>query len=142
MDNVLNVHLAHPDAKIPKRMSIGAAGYDLFSAEGATIPARGIGKVNTGLCIRVPLGTYGRVGPRSGLACKGIDVGAGIIDRDYTGNVQVILYNHSDIQFEIAKGDRIAQLILEKIKTPMVLVVPTLQETQRGDGGFGSTGAT
>lgn len=140
MTSTLQVQLAHPDARVPKRMSNGAAGYDLCSVEDVVIAPRGIGKVNTGICIRVPEGTYGRVGPRSGLAIKGIDVGAGIIDRDYTGLVQVILYNHSDNEFKMVKGDRVAQLVIEAIQTPMVMVVSSLDATERGASGFGSTG--
>lgn len=79
--------------------------------------------------------------PRSGLAWKNsIDVGAGVIDADYRGPVGVILYNHSDIDFEVKPGDRIAQLILERIITPQVVEVEDLDPTVRGAGGFGSTG--
>jgi len=83
----------------------------------------------------------GRVAPRSGLAVKhSIHTGAGVIDADYRGEVKVVLFNFSDIDFEIKEGDRIAQLILERIYTPDVKVVPVLETTVRGDGGFGSTG--
>lgn len=97
--------------------------------------------VKTDIQIEVPEGTYGRVAPRSGLAWKNfIDVGAGVIDQDYRGNVGVILFNHSDTPFEIKKGDRIAQLILERIVHPVVVEAETLSDTNRGAGGFGSTG--
>jgi dUTP pyrophosphatase len=83
----------------------------------------------------------GRVAPRSGLAAKhSIDVGAGVIDYDYRGPVKVILFNLSDADFAIARGDRIAQLVLERIHTPDVVVVEKLAGTVRGAGGFGSTG--
>lgn len=89
----------------------------------------------------MPEGTYGRVAPRSGLAWKNfIDVGAGVIDQDYRGNVGVILFNHSDVDFDVKKGDRIAQLICERIAHPNVVEVKSLSETARGEGGFGSTG--
>jgi dUTP pyrophosphatase len=89
----------------------------------------------------IPHGHYGRVAPRSGLAWKkSIDVGAGVIDEDYRGNVGVILFNFGDEDFVIKQGDRVAQLILEKISTPEVEEVDELPETSRGDGGFGSTG--
>lgn len=91
--------------------------------------------------IAVPDGTYGRVAPRSGLASKFmIDVGAGVIDADYRGNVGVLLFNFGSEEYKIRAGDRIAQLILECIKTPEVQELPNLDDTDRGDGGFGSTG--
>ena len=83
----------------------------------------------------------GRIAPRSGLAAKhSIDTGAGVIDADYRGQVKVILFNFSENDFAIKRGDRIAQLILERIYTPDVAVVEKLAETVRGGGGFGSTG--
>ena len=83
-----------------------------------------------------------RAAPRSGLAWKhSIDVGAGVVDADYRGPVGVILFNHSDMDFEVKAGDRIAQLIIEIIMTPEVIEVDDLDSTVRGVGGFGSTGA-
>lgn len=105
------------------------------------MPARGKELVKTDIQIEVPYGTYGRVAPRSGLAWKNfIDVGAGVIDQDYRGNVGVILFNHSDVAFEVKKGDRIAQLICECITYPKVVEAESLTDTVRGAGGFGSTG--
>jgi dUTP pyrophosphatase len=90
----------------------------------------------------LPNGVYGRVAPRSGLAVKhGIQVGAGVVDPDYTGEVKVVLFNHGDKDFEVKKGDRVAQLILERCETPEVEEVGTVEDTERGAGGFGSTGA-
>ena len=83
----------------------------------------------------------GRIAPRSGLASKHfIDTGAGVIDADYRGQVKVLLFNHNESDFEIKEGDRIAQLILERIYTPEVVEVQELEESVRGAGGFGSTG--
>ncbi|KAK7061466.1 dUTPase-like protein [Favolaschia claudopus] len=128
-------------AKLPTRGSPLSAGYDLYSAEKKTIPARGKALVDTQISIAVPAGTYGRVAPRSGLASKFmIDTGAGVIDADYRGVVFVLLFNLSDKDFEVEEGDRIAQLIIERIYTPDVLEVQDLDETLRGAGGFGSTG--
>ncbi|KAG6626803.1 hypothetical protein CIPAW_15G077400 [Carya illinoinensis] len=128
-------------AILPSRGSPLSAGYDLSSATEVKVPARGKALVPTDLSIAVPEGTYARVAPRSGLAWKhSIDVGAGVIDADYRGPVGVILFNHSDIDFEVKAGDRIAQLIIEKIMTPEVTEVEDLDATARGDGGFGSTG--
>lgn len=131
------------DATIPTRGSKFAAGYDLSSAEDKIIKGRTHGLVKTDIAIKIPTGHYGRVAPRSGLTYKnGLDVGAGVIDEDYRGNVGVILFNHLDIDFVIKKGDRIAQLILEKISTPEVVEVEDLDETERGEKGYGSTGVT
>jgi dUTP pyrophosphatase len=88
-------------AQLPVRGSALAAGYDVSSAEDTEIPARGKALVSTGLVVAVPEGTYGRVAPRSGLAWKHfIDVGAGVIDADYRGELKVLLFNHSDVAFK------------------------------------------
>ena len=137
----LLVKALNSNAKIPSRGSSKAAGYDLSSAENAIVPARGRKMIKTGIAIGIPQGHYGRVAPRSGLTLKnGIDVGAGVIDEDYRGEVCVILFNHSDEDFIVNIGDRIAQLILEKISTPDVEVVNSLESTEREFSGFGSTG--
>ncbi|KAK1407497.1 hypothetical protein QVD17_39113 [Tagetes erecta] len=129
------------NAVLPSRGSSLAAGYDLSSAIETKVPARGKALVATDLSIAVPEGTYARIAPRSGLAWKhSIDVGAGVVDADYRGPVGVILFNHSDVDFEVKVGDRIAQLIVEKIVTPEVVEVDDLDATVRGAGGFGSTG--
>ncbi|KAI9290601.1 Deoxyuridine 5'-triphosphate nucleotidohydrolase [Neoconidiobolus thromboides FSU 785] len=134
-------HNLNLNAQLPKRGSASAAGYDLYSSEDTMIPARGRGVAKTGLAIKVPYGTYGRVAPRSGLSVKfGIETGAGVVDRDYRGEVGVVLFNHEDKEFEIKKGDRIAQLVLEKIVTPEIEIVDELDVTVRGSGKFGSTG--
>lgn len=113
----------------------------ICSAYDYIVPARGKELVKTDIQIEVPEGCYGRVAPRSGLAWKnGIDVGAGVIDQDYRGNVGVILFNFSDVAFEVKKGDRVAQLICERITYPVVEEVKSLTDTIRGEGGFGSTG--
>ena len=128
------------NAALPRRGTEGAAGYDLSAAHESIIPAKGKGIVKTGLAISFPPGMYARIAPRSGLAIKKfIDVGAGVVDQDYRGEVGVILFNHSDSDFQVKQGDRIAQLILEKIETPAVQEVQELGDTERGSGGFGST---
>jgi dUTP pyrophosphatase len=128
-------------AKIPVRATSGSAGYDLYSAENCIIPSGGKGLVKTDLSITVPDGTYGRIAPRSGLALRNhIGVGAGVIDMDYTGNVGVVLFNHGKSDMYVRIGDRVAQLILERIVTPNILEVDTLSTTSRGNGGLGSTG--
>lgn len=86
-------------------------------------------------------GCYGRIAPRSGLAVKSfIDTGAGVIDADYRGEVKVLLFNHAEADFEVKEGERVAQLVLERIYTPEIQVVEELEASVRGAGGFGSTG--
>jgi dUTP pyrophosphatase len=138
----MEVKLLHTLAKVPRRASAGAAGYDLTSTENALIHPGNRCLVSTGLSIKLPPGVYGRVAPRSGLAVKnGIQVGAGVIDADYRGEVKVLLFNHTiDHTFVIQPGDRIAQLICERCELPEVIQVDQLGETERGEGGFGSTG--
>ncbi|KAI1176647.1 deoxyuridine 5'-triphosphate nucleotidohydrolase [Nemania sp. FL0916] len=128
-------------ARLPTRGSEFAAGYDMYSSQAATVPARGKVLVDTDIAIAVPAGTYGRVAPRSGLASKhSIQTGAGVIDADYRGQVKILLFNHSDVDYSIAEGDRIAQLVIERIYTPAVVEVAELEASVRGAGGFGSTG--
>ncbi|ANZ75775.1 BA75_02697T0 [Komagataella pastoris] len=139
----LKVFLRSEKAKTPTRGSPLSAGYDIYSAEQTIIPAKGQAVVSTDLTVIVPIGTYGRVAPRSGLAVKhGIQTGAGVIDADYRGEVRVLLFNHGDKDFQIEAGDRIAQLVLEKIVLADIIAITReeLDATERGEGGFGSTG--
>ncbi|NWW18539.1 DUT protein, partial [Chaetorhynchus papuensis] len=129
------------NAFAPSRGSARAAGYDLYSAYDCVIPPMEKAVVKTDIQIALPSGCYGRVAPRSGLAAKHfIDVGAGVIDEDYRGNVGVVLFNFGKETFEVKKGDRIAQLICERIYYPELEEVEALDDTERGEGGFGSTG--
>lgn len=160
----LQVKKLSETARLPTRGSDFAAGYDMYASKATTVPARGKVLVSTDISIATPPGTCksffpnspaslrcavtdteriidGRIAPRSGLAAKHfIDTGAGVIDEDYRGEVKVLLFNHADADFAIAEGDRIAQLVLERIATPAVVEVKELAESTRGGGGFGSTG--
>ncbi|XP_042220052.1 LOW QUALITY PROTEIN: deoxyuridine 5'-triphosphate nucleotidohydrolase, mitochondrial-like [Homarus americanus] len=110
----------------------------IFSAYNIVIPGQGKAPIKTDIQVELPEDCYGRVAPRSGLSWKNhIDIGAGVIDRDYRGNVGVVLFNHAKTDFEVKKGDRVAQLICEKIVYPEVC---ELVDTERGADGFGSTG--
>ena len=127
MDACLEVKLHSDKAHLPTRGSPNATGYNLYSAEDKVIPAQGKVLVDTQISIATPPGTYGRIAPRSGLATKHmIATGAGVID--------------SDKDFEIKRGDRIAQLLLERNATPQVKEVHELGTMDRGNQGFGSTG--
>ena len=112
---ILQVKLLSKTARLPMLGSANAAGYDMFASAPTTVPAGGKQLVSTGVSMAIPVGNYGRVAPRSGLACKHfIDVGAGVIDADYRGEVKVLLFNLGQEDFQVAEGDRIAQLIIEK----------------------------
>jgi len=138
----LQVKVCKDNARLPTKGSIYSAGFDLYSAENVTIPAKSKGLVSTGISIAIPTDCYGRVAPRSGLANKNfIDVGAGVIDSDYRGELFVLLFNFSDTDFKVNIGDRIAQLILERIyNIDVATEVDVLPDTIRGNNGFGSTG--
>ena len=126
---------------MPVRGSPLAAGYDISASHDCVVPARGRQLVKTDLSMAIPENCYGRIAPRSGLAWKHfIDTGAGVIDADYRGEVKVMLFNHEDKDFNVKAGDRVAQLILERIATPEVVAVDDLDSTERAAGGFGSTG--
>ena len=137
----LKVTKLNENAQLPVRGSSAAAGFDLYSCDGQVILPGRRGVIPTGISIGLPEGTYGRIAPRSGLAVKnGIHVGAGVVDPDYTGEVKVLLYNFDDKPFVVKPGYRVAQLILEKYHSCEVEEVATLEETERGENGFGSTG--
>jgi dUTP pyrophosphatase len=123
------------------RGSASAAGLDLFAIEDLEIEPHGRTLARTGLAVAIPEGYYGRVAPRSGLAKdKGLDVLAGVIDADYRGEIGCLLFNTSNETIQLAAGSKICQLIIEQIVTPQAVWVSALANTDRGDGGFGSTG--
>ena len=137
----LLVKLLSMNAKLPTRGSKDAAGYDLYSCEPAIIPPQNRKLVNTGVSIAAPsIKLYPRITPRSGLAVKGLDIGAGVVDSDYRGPIKVLPINNSDTPFQINTGDRMAQLILERIENSECILVEELPSTGRGSKGFGSTG--
>ena len=128
------------NAKLPVRGSTGATGYDLAAAQTVVVVAHGKVLVKIGLSISMLTGCYGRIVPRSGLALKKfIDVGPGVVDEDYRGELGVVLFNFGEDDFKTNMGDKIAQLIFEKIKTPAIVEADSLEETGRGNKGFGST---
>ena len=129
-------------AILPSRGSEFAAGLDLFSIERTLIGRGEVMGLRTGLAVEIPKGYYGRIAPRSGLALvKSIDVFGGVIDSDFRGEVICILANLGKTDFLIEEGDRIAQLIIEKITLPTPIWTDLLDQTRRNRGGFGSTGS-
>lgn len=137
---MFQVMLRGSNGRIPTRGSTLAAGYDLYSSETATIPGGKRKLIGTEISIVPPPGTYGRIAPRSGLSVKGIDIGAGVVDADYRGELKILLINNSEYEFVINIGDRIAQIILEKHVVEDISVLKYMEETERNENGFGSTG--
>ena len=139
--SILKIKLLSENAKQPTLGTPGSAGHDLYSPCESVVPARGKKLIMLDISMAIPDGYYGQIHPRSGTAVRNsIETGAGVIDSDYRNNCGVLLYNHGDEDFKVSKGDRIAQLILHKILVPQIQLVDDLDETQRGTGGFGSTG--
>jgi dUTP pyrophosphatase len=145
MSSNLFIKLEVEGAKLPSYGSEYAAGMDICSCEKVVVPSHGRALVSTGFSISIPENImnkyYLRIAPRSGLAVKqGITTGAGVIDSDYRGVVKVLLFNHGDDDFVVNVGDRIAQMIMERIMRPDFHLVDNHEESMRGVGGFGSTG--
>lgn len=131
------------NARVPQKAHDDDAGFDLYASESVTVPARGFASVPTGLSIELPEGTEAQVRPRSGLAARyGVTVlnAPGTIDAGYRGEVKVLLVNHSDTDFEAENGMRIAQLILSPVLKARFIESEELTQSDRGTGGFGSTG--
>ncbi len=134
-----------PDAAIPRYMTSGAAGLDLTAAidEPIEIPPGQRRMVGTGLAVAIPHGFEGSVRPRSGLARDhGITLAnsPGTVDSDYRGELRVIAVNHGDVPFVVRPGERIAQIVIAPVAHAEVVEVAELSPTDRGAGGFGSTG--
>jgi dUTP pyrophosphatase len=129
------------EASVPEYASSAAAGADLRASEEVVIAPGARAAVPTGLRLEIPSGHVGLIWPRSGLAVKhGIDTLAGVVDSDYRGEVRVVLINHGQEPFAIRAGDRVAQLLLQKIERADFVAADRVSETARGAGGFGSTG--
>ena len=126
---------------LPAYASAGAAGADLRASEALEIAAGSRAAVATGVRMEIPPGHVGLVWPRSGLAVRhGIDTLAGVIDSDYRGELKVVLVNHGDEPFRIAPGDRVAQLLVQRVERVRFTATEQVADTARGSGGFGSTG--
>jgi len=141
--SILNVKKLSDTAKLPFRASADAAGYDLFADEGCVIKPHNNRKIKTNISMEIPKGHFGAIYARSGLATKESLRPAnsvGIIDADYRGNVIVALHNDSNEQRKIRAGDRVAQLVIQPHLVFNICEVDDLDNTERGDGGFSSTG--
>jgi len=153
----INFVKLHKDAITPSQAHPGDAGYDLYAVEDCKIRPMERKIIKTGIAARIPYGYYGRIAPRSGLAVKnGIDVMAGVVDHQFSDSIGVVLINlnfnlndllnpangiaGSSLDFRINKGDRIAQLIIEKCHDVNWVQIEKLDETQRGTTGYGASG--
>jgi len=130
----------HPDAKVPSLGTEHAAGFDLYSVEDIELQPGERAAVGTGISIQIPEGMVTLFWDRSGMGFKGVHRFAGVIDSDYRGELKVILFNSTRESFKINKGDRICQAIIQDYYTPDFKEVEDLDNSVRGDGGFGSTG--
>ena len=130
-------------AHIPQKAHEDDAGFDLYASEDFLLKAHGFGCVPTAVSIELPHGTEAQVRPRSGLAARhGVTVlnAPGTIDAGYRGEVKVILINHGDADFEITAGMRIAQLVISSVISAEFIEGSSLEDSDRGEGGFGSSG--
>ncbi len=126
---------------LPEYAHIGDAGADLRAAETKIIASRSRELVATGIRLELPEGYAGLIWPRSGPAVKlGLDCGAGVVDSHYRGEIKVLLFNHSDEEIRIQAGDRIAQLVIQKVEIVNFIPSDQLSKTARNTAGFGSTG--
>jgi dUTP pyrophosphatase len=140
---VVRVKRLNEEAKLPKKALPGDAGYDVFTNEQVALQPGERKLIGTGIKIAVPQGYEAQVRPKSGLAINyGITVlnTPGTIDPNYRGELKVILINLSDKEVKIEKGQKIAQIIFNKVETPEIIEVDELDETERNEKGFGSTG--
>lgn len=137
----VKVKRIHPAAKLPARGSNRSAGADLCCLEAFTLGPGERKSAPTGLIVEILPGWYGRVAPRSGLAARhGVDTLAGVVDSDFRGELLVLIVNTGDAPVTFDAGDRIAQLIIERAAVCDYFWADELNETERGDAGFGSTG--
>lgn len=141
MSHLFQVKQITATSKVPQRQTENSAGYDIYSDESYILLPGERHTFDTGVAMAIPKGYVGLVMSRSGSAVKnGIEKGAGVIDSDYRGELKVLLYNHSDESYPICRGDRIAQMLIVPVFQEQPIIVEELDSTERGEGGFGSTG--
>ena len=136
----LKVKRVHPQAKLPVQGHPGDAGLDLFAARDLEIPAGDLRAVPTGIQVAIPKGYAGLVWDKSGISLKGVHRLAGVIDSCYRGEIQVVLVNLGSEPFAIKAGMKVAQLLIQPVSEVKVVESETLDDTSRGENGFGSTG--
>jgi dUTP pyrophosphatase len=133
--------IGNHETPLPERKTIYSAGLDLYAPESLDIPPGWHVAIPSGFAFEIPQGFYGQIKERSSLALRRLIVHGGVIDSDYRGEIKILLFNESDEPQEVQKHERIAQLLILPCSVDEVVEVGDLSETDRGAGGFGSTGA-
>lgn len=139
----LNVTRTNPKAKLPTRASSGSAALDFYAVESVTLYVGQRALVDTGIAAAIPDGYVGFLHSRSGHGVKhgvGLSNGVGVIDSDYRGPIKAALINNGQLPYHVNAGERVAQLVIQEVAVPTVNLVNELDDTARGEGGFGSTG--
>ena len=137
---MIKFKLIHNYATQPSRATDGSAGFDLYATDNHTVWPGARVKMPTGVQMEIPEGYAGFVWPRSGMAVKhGFDILAGLIDSDFRGEIMVAGINHGDQPIDIRRGERVAQIVFSPVAT-LATMVESVDDTERGAGGFGSTG--
>jgi dUTP pyrophosphatase len=136
----LRIKRINSEAKLPLYQHSGDAGLDLFSAVGAVIAAGEVKAIPTGIKMSIPEGYVGLIWDKSGLSLRGAHRLAGVVDAGYRGEVRVVMANLSREPFAIQKGMKIAQMLIQPVVTVEIVEAEELDDTSRGEGGFGSTG--
>ncbi len=137
----LKIKKLNNKAVLPSYAHENDAGMDLFSVEDFILSSGERIVCQTGIAMAIPMGFVGLIWDKSGIAAKrGIKTLSGVIDSSYRGEIGVVLYNLSGEDYKISKGDKVAQMLIQKIESPEIEEVDNLEDTDRGDGGFGSTG--
>lgn len=138
--DVIKVRRLNADGYLPTRAHKDDAGLDLYCSESVFLPPEQGAVVKTGIAMAVPVGFVGLIADRSSLAKRGLKTAGGVIDAGYRGEVMIVLRNVSKESVELKRGERVAQLLIVPVATPVVQETEDLDSTTRGDGGFGSTG--
>lgn len=131
--------VAEPDM-MPKKATVGSAGYDLRSAVSRTLEPGQRSRIPTGVKLALPVGFEGQIRPRSSMSLQGLDTQLGTLDSDYRGEISIVVVNNTGGPFEVERGDRIAQLVIQRLPAVEMVAVEALDQTDRGAGGFGSSG--
>jgi dUTP pyrophosphatase len=140
---MIRIKKLHPEARIPKYAREDDAGMDLYSLEKITLQPNAREAIPTGISMAIPRGYVGLVWDKSGIAAKyGIKTMAGVIDAGYRGEVIIIVHNLSSASYTFEKGSKVAQMLIQPVEQRKIVEVDELEDTQRGKGGFGSTGLT